>query len=131
MTDLSGTTTARPPSVERAVKLLWIAVAIGVVSSVLTFMLIGGPTLGGLVAAVIGLAITAFLITKIGEGRHWARIVLLVLFVLGVAGFFLGSGLSFDIAPVLSVVGLVQLAIEAYALYLLFAPPGGDWFNDT
>ena len=129
MTDLSGAMNPRPPSIERAVKLLWTAVAIGVVSTLLTFMLIGGPTLGGLVAAVIGLAITAFLITKIGEGRHWARIVLLVLFVLGVGGFFLGSGLSFDIAPLLTLVGLVQLGIEGYALYLLFTPPGGDWFK--
>jgi len=60
-------------------------------ATLLTFMLIGGPTLGGLVAAVIGLAITAFLIAKIAKAPL-GRIVLLVLFVLGVGGFFLGPG---------------------------------------
>jgi preprotein translocase subunit Sss1 len=128
MTDLSGSVRTRPPAIERAVMLLWVAVAIGVVSSLLSLTMLGA-SFSGLLATIIGLAITAFLIIKVGEGRNWARIVLLVLFAIGLVGFVVAGGLSFGVAPFLTLIGLVQLGIEGYALYLIFTPPGSDWFK--
>lgn len=126
--DMPGAPRTQPAAVARAVLFLWIVVGIGAVSTLATFAF-SGPSLGELLLAVIGVAITAFLISKIAAGRNWARIVLLVLYVIGVLGFVLGMSLMLNIAPVLFLMSLAQLALEGFALFLLFTPPGSTWFK--
>jgi hypothetical protein len=119
----------RPLAVKRAVQLLCLTVALGAVSILAVFTLSGLPSFAALLVAILGVAITAFLIDKIGAGRAWARIVLLVLFGVGLIQFVFGAGEALERAPLLLLLGFVQHALEGLALYLVFTKPGDDWFG--
>lgn len=125
-----GALRRRPPTVDRAIMLLWAAVVIGAIGTLAVFTL-SGTSLVGVLAGIVGVLIVAFLITKIGVGRNWARIVLLVLFAIGVLQFLVSADVAFTFAPLLFLLGLLQLVLQGGALYLLFTPPGNAWFAPT
>jgi hypothetical protein len=76
------------------------------------------------------LALTAvvylWLIQMVKDGRNWARIVMLVLTVLGVFSMFAGG----DEAPALvHAISVIDTVIDLTAMVLLFRSPGADWFR--
>ena len=121
----------RPSDVTRAVQLLYASIAIGFVSSIfgITYEISGASIFFALVPLILFFGLFAFLVFKISQGRNWARITFLVIFLLGVPfaipmymqelrrNFLLGS-LSIFIA-------LLQLV----AVYLLFRKNSNLWFK--
>ena len=78
----------------------------------------------------IVLALTAvvylWLIQCVKDGRNWARIVMLLLTVLGVLSMLMGA----DEGPaVIHVISVVDTFIDITAMVLLFRAPASDWFT--
>ncbi|MGZ5401153.1 MAG: hypothetical protein ACXWDM_14180 [Nocardioides sp.] len=139
----------RPASLDMAVNLIWVAVALTVLSTIIGFLQIDdavdaaleadtGGTLtedsarAGVIAfivifLVVGVAIYALLALFIKRGKNWARIVFTVLaalfLVLGVLG--LGS----DQTTLSLIVGLVQIVLTAATLFYLWKPESSAYFS--
>ncbi|HET7732111.1 MAG TPA: hypothetical protein VFK48_18960 [Usitatibacter sp.] len=120
-----------PPQVRRAVILLWIALVAAIGSMVFAFDVaaFADPEMASFVwPFLIGTVIlNAALIHYISRRRNWARVVLLVLTIAGIAVMvwpFDDVALTWD-----SLVSDVAFtALDVIALYWLFTGPGAVWF---
>lgn len=121
----------RPITVRVAAWLLWLSLAVFVVSFLIRIKSAAFPA-GSLKMAiattVLNVAVSLWLNLKIVAGRNWARIVWLVLFLIGVlltAALFL-TVLRKNIAnPLLFLQGLVSMVTAV----LLLTPSAGRWFR--
>jgi hypothetical protein len=127
----SWNTDQKPQAVTAAVNMFWASLAIGLVRMLSKISDFRTPTLIAFVSFVfiITFATVAFLLFKASAGRNWARITMLVLFVVGmppelrhVLGEFSRSALTAALA-------VAQCGLQAYALFLLFTKPGSTWFR--
>ena len=87
-----------------------------------------GISLGDLrTVMIVGYVLTAIsmalLIAQIGAGKRWVRASVLVSFILEVLWVIATSDSTADYLTALPDFGLL-----IYALYLLYTPPGRDWF---
>ena len=141
----------RPAPVSLAVKLIWVGIALSVVSAIVTVAVLDDlvdaaldqPGAQGLPAAtirasavggvVIGLVIGAGLNTLlaifIGRGANWARITYTVLAALGIVFGLIGMASGSAGPAVLTVISLVSLLIAAAVLVLLWRKESGAWFS--
>lgn len=124
---------SRPAIVSNAVRLLYASLAIGVVRAFLEFntMVADAPIGLVLVISAITFGLLLFLIYKIAAGRNWARIVFLVLFVVGVPMSVIPLVHSLAQTPVSGLIGLVQLVVQVIALVMLFQSPSNAWFRSV
>jgi uncharacterized membrane protein len=76
----------KPQSIVVAVNLLWVSLAVGLVKMLLDFAHLtgAGPAAFTNFVLLFTFALIGVLISKISAGRNWARITLLVLFVVGI-----------------------------------------------
>ena len=123
--------TFKPLAVRRAIILLWASWAIGIPKTLLDWAQLTSRTSGVFNAFVIisTLAIVAFFIWKIGQGKNWARIVFLVMSLLGVVPFLFVVRSEFARSPASGLLSTVQCGIQAIAFLLLFTSPGKEWFR--
>ena len=70
----------------------------------------------------------AFFIWKIGQGKNWARITYLVLFMLGVP-FTIYSYLTSEISTFSIILGIAGIILQIVALVFLFQKSSSDWFK--
>lgn len=122
---------SRPSTIGVALGLLWVGLAIGPIKLLFNWAYLvsrSGVAVNVFIVGV-GLAFYCFFIWKIGEGKNWARIAFLVLFVLGVAPYIFILRSEFARSPLLGTMSIVQAGIQAAALYLLFTSPGSEWFR--
>lgn len=128
----------RPRDVRNAVILLYVSLGIGLLQITLTSEALyeSTATLGQDTAenatrliVIVGffvLAISWFFIHMIYQGRDWARITYLVLFVIGLPFFFM----SVSNADLLcGWLGVGQALVQLRALWFLFQPPSNAWFR--
>ena len=75
------------------------------------------------------LALTAlvylWLIQSVKNGRNWARMVMLVLTVLGIGSMLLGGE---EAPPLMRAFSVLDTVIDVTAMVLLFRAPGSAWF---
>jgi len=122
-----------PEEIRRAVGVLWLSLLLGVVSSLVNWHRIEDPVFA-VVVQIFTSGFMALLIWKISQGRNWARVTWLVLFVGGCLVnvlFTLFSktyrvGVFGSFFP--AAVFVVQTAIQFYAVVLLFTAKGRTWF---
>jgi len=129
---------ARPRSVTVAVALLAIGVLLGLLQNAIVWISgdRGSITTPYIVGQVLGIVIAVWIYYKIAQGRNWARIVLLVLYAFVIVAFGIGMwAISSGLVPIEKsalgfnlVLQVVQLLMDAVALYLLFVP-GREWFR--
>ena len=140
--------TEMPASVATAVKLLWASIALSVLSTLLTFVLLdsivdkaledAGMTgdvdtdlvrasaiAGGIFGLVIGVGITLLLLTFIKKGANWARITYTVLGGLGLLFGLIGL---VNQPPLLLVLSLLSLVLTAATLFFLWKKESNPWF---
>lgn len=135
-----------PPSVLTAVKLIWVNVALSVLSTIIGFILIDdivdaatedvanadadaartAAIVGLVIGLIIGVAIAALLATFINKGANWARIVYTVLAALGIIFGLLGIA---NQPALLLVVSLISLVISIAVVFLLFRPESNAYFK--
>ena len=120
----------RPRAVSKAVNLLWASLAVGLAKVALNLEdLNRGTPAVTIVVILTTLAVMALLVVNIAAGRNWARIALLVSFIVGLlpALAILTSELSRS--TFLSTLSVAQFAMQGYALFLIFTLPGATWFR--
>lgn len=138
-----------PESVRTAVKLIWANIALGVLSALVTFVLLDnivdtalegtsgldrdaaqlsviGGTIVGLVVSVGLAALFAYFISK---GANWARIIYTVLTVLGILLSLLG--LLSTQPVILLLLSVVGLALSVAILFFLYRPDSNAYFKGT
>ncbi len=136
---------ARPQKVSIAIKLLYAVVVLGVLMTVVVMPEIlsnvrtdsGQPPVESSTAAifftvfmVLIYGFSCFLIYMTGKGHNWARITLLVLFVVYMLIYIPALVQRLEVAPGSAMVGLIINIGQAVALVLLFQKPSSEWFNE-
>lgn len=152
----------KPQEVKTAVRILWIFMIIGLATSIYTVasswdvLMAGTQDLDegakrfvsiftGVVmvfSLIVTVGVSALLYYLISKGHNWARIVLLVLFViglpftvisilvsLGVSGLPAFSTISVPMPMVATISTIIHALASAYALFLLFSRPATEWFK--
>jgi hypothetical protein len=121
----------RPRSVSHAAVLLWSSLGIGVVIWLLEFNFsqrnMPGWAIWTMPAIILG--VTGAMTQCIYAGHNWARIVFLALFVLGGLPYFAVLAEMFQRSKVTASLSLLQLLLQAAAMYLVFTKPGSRWFR--
>ena len=121
----------KPRTVTLAVNLLWASIAIGLVKIPLDLPALAAIPHPGIVWTVIALLLAFFclLIWKISQGRNWARITYLVFFLIGLIPAIPTLLDELGRSPVLAVLSIAQFIMQGYAVFLVFANPGKNWFQ--
>ena len=134
-----------PASVKTAVTLIWVSVALGVISSIVTFVFLddivdtSGTSgvdpdtvritviISAVVGLVISVAIAALFAYFISKGANWARIVYTVILGLSIAFNLFGL---FGAQPViLVVISVVSIALSIAILFFLYRPESNRYFK--
>ena len=129
----------RPAEVARACRILWISLAVSVVTLLPSirgqwWVPQSGEDVPGVAAVSIGFALvmfvlSAWLIAKTGRGLNWARWTLLVFFAFGWLFLLTDFPRSITETPLAALADTLICAAEAWACLLLFRNPGAAWFT--
>ena len=122
---------ARPVSVRQAVVILYASLGLGIVRSSLEAQQLSASAPLGFVFAVAlcVLVLMALIVYLIGSGKSWARMVFLVLFLLGCPLAVRPLLRSLEATPVSGILGLLQIVMQLLALVLLFQRSASNWFK--
>jgi len=115
--------------------LLYGTLGLGIISSAIQYptSVERASAFGG-AGFVIGVQAFTFIILGlffycVGSRRNWARILLLVLTIIG-SPFAINSIItSFGINPISGVLGVIQVLMQVVALVLLFLPASNKWYR--
>jgi hypothetical protein len=125
----------QPDKVFIAIELLWISVALSVISIIFSFSssleVANASGLGFLwliVTLCLSFFLMAFFIWKIGQGKNWARITYLVLLIIGFP-FTIYSYFTSALSVLAIVLSIFQEAMLIVALVFLFQKSSSDWFK--
>ena len=123
---------SRPEKVEAAVKLFYITLGIGILRSGIEASRLAQTAMLAFVLfiMVFTFGIIWLLIHMTGKGRNWARIALLLSFIVGIPFSIRPLLLSLAANPISGLLGIGQLAIQTVALFFLFQKPSSDWFRE-
>jgi hypothetical protein len=124
----------RPTVVTRAVWLLYLALLIGFIRAVVTVVRfargLGGPELFVAISfGVIFFGLYLFLVTKISVGRNWARIVYLILVLVGLP-FAIPSYIGeLKMSLLAGSIDFMILILQLAGTALLFTSNSNRWFR--
>jgi hypothetical protein len=123
----------KPTAVSTAIKLLYATLVIGALRSSLEWSRLTQAASAGSVLSVTLLTVTllVWLIYKMDRGRNWARITFLVFFILGTPLSVAPLVKSLSYSPASGVLGLLQVGLQAVALFMLFGRNARSWFRPT
>jgi hypothetical protein len=121
----------RPREVTRAVLFIYASFAIGGIRAVfdLSQKLSGASFVFGILLLLVFLGICFFFVSKIGAGRNWARIIFLVLFLIGLP--FAIPGYIQDLRTNLphGSVSIIVAILQSIGVFLLFTRNSNLWFR--
>ena len=129
-TSVEASRLQRPREIILAMRLLWVSLLLGVLNSMLQWSHMREKASTGFILTVQGatLFIMAGLVYQIGRGRNWARILLLLLFVAGIALEPRALLASLTNSPVGGAIIIAQLLLQLVGYYLLFVSRGRAWY---
>jgi len=127
----------RPVQVMWAVRCLWASVIIGIARDIVRLGLDFAQTsdvpvartIGGIIGTALSVLIAMWFIGKISAGRNWARILMLVITLLGLAFMPVLWPYLTAIPPYHMVVSVIQELFTLTVLILVFTGPGRFWFK--
>jgi ABC-type iron transport system FetAB permease component len=123
----------KPAEIQRAVNLLWISFAIGTVRALLLWSTDVGITPPALILLflllIFSFALQLFFLRRISQGKNWARLLYLVVFLLGAATWFSKLSPEFVQHPGAALLDVVGGGLEIIAYFLLFTGRGNEWFR--
>lgn len=122
---------ARPPQINQAVILLWAAYAVGPIRLGLNWNLLEAAMDDFLAASILAITLigTAVLIWKISQGKNWARLTFLVLFLIGLPFSLYGLTTDFGRSLVDGILSAVQITLQGVGLLLISRGAAKDWFT--
>jgi len=121
-------------AVTNATNLLWATLIIGVIKAFagVDYSARTLPSIGYFIfLTALATAIGAYYILKISAGKNRTRITLLVLFVLGLLSMNFWLPLQFKRSFFAGALSTIQIALQGYALFILFSDPARAWFRKT
>lgn len=136
-----------PASVKTAVKLIWASVALGVISTIVTFIFLNdiidatvgdssgvnrdaarsGAIIGAIVGLIFSVVIAVLFAYFISKGANWARIVYTVL--LGIGILINLFGLLGSQPTVLLAITVLSLVLSVAILFFLYRPDSNTYFR--
>jgi hypothetical protein len=122
---------ARPPVVANAVGLFYISLVMGIIRLVVDWLTLTQSASAGFVmfVALFTFGLLLLLIHFVNQGRNWARITLLVFFVIGLP-FSIGPLMdSLGAAPLSGILGVLQMVLQGGGLAMLFSAGARRWFD--
>jgi len=122
----------KPPSIVAAKNILYAGIFLGILTwglGWLTTTIYTPAPAQSVVILIVTVGITFALIKYIGLGMKWARIVLLVLFLLGLVVYPLTFVSVMKVSMLVAVLSLLQTILQIIALYYLFSRASTQWFN--
>lgn len=125
----------RPKNVQFAVGLLSATLVLGSIIAFIDFKTFVGLAqhAGGarfvIFVQLFVLAFTLFYIYFIANRKNWARILYLVLYLIGVPFSVKPLIESLEARPTSGLITLLQMACQTIAAILLFMPESNDWFK--
>jgi hypothetical protein len=87
------------------------------------------PTAQTIITIIVTMVILFVLIKCVTAGMKWARVVLLVLFLLGLFAYAWNFGVLWQTNILIAVLELLQTILEAVALGFLFTRDSTLWFD--
>lgn len=126
-------TTKRPPVIDLAVRLSWTSLLLGTLYTISVAPSISANENGtAVLVAAVGTSVVVILaIIGIGNGRNWARILSVVLFVLGLYGAASRLDEIVQGSVVLLTLELIIYLVDSYVLFLIYSKPGALWFQSA
>lgn len=123
--------TVRPREVALAIRLILLSLALGflVSASQAAQRVSGVPLIVTLLIVVVFYGLLALFVSRISAGRNWARIIFLVLVVIGLpfaVPTYIGQ-LRQNI--LLGLGGIIILILQVVGTYLLFTKNSNSWFR--
>ena len=121
----------RPPQVNWSILLQLVALGIGPVVTALDWNYLKslGPIQKVISDAAVSLLILGFIIWKMSLGRNWARVTLLVLFLIGLPFYFFYIRAEIGRSAILAALSVLQAIVQGAGLFLVFTDPAKDWFK--
>jgi hypothetical protein len=123
----------RPSEVDLAVAILWTSFTLGVAGSLVVlypfFTSNARSTLFPLSVLFIFLSGYSYLISAISNGKNWARICFLVIFLIGICYAIFDLSTYFSGSIFRDIVKVLQDLMQITALAALFAPNSNRWFE--
>lgn len=113
-----------PKSVSNAIDIFWMVIAIGFFNSVII-----STSAFEVFIILFSLGIIAFLTYMLKEGNNWARIILLILLIIGIPMSFFGLIELWYISPITAIISIGLSIAQVYALFLLFQKSSSQWFE--
>lgn len=123
-----------PSNVARFELLMYVSLVIGAVNSALQFQALTAQASPAFILGIQGFVFALFilLIWLIARKRqNWARWTFLVLFVIGLPFSVPQLLATLQTSPVSAGLSVVQIVMQAYALFLIFTGNAKDWFRKT
>lgn len=121
---------AAPRQVSLALRLLWVSLLLGVPLLVMSTQRLpeGGATVFTVVFQLLIFALVAWLYVCIARRRQWARIVTLLLTLLGLV-FMVWAPTPDDTSVVERLIAGLSTVLDLAAMVLLFGAPASRWFR--
>lgn len=129
---LKSTQLEIPKKIKQSANLIYISLLVGFFKSSLyetmtSLKILSDPK--NLAAALVTILLIGFIGYMISQGKNWARIILLVLFILGLVGYPTIVMTEFKISPIIGIVSIIQMLIQLYVLFILFSRETNLWFK--
>jgi len=120
----------KPAAIRRAIVTLWTSFALNLFITALDwrYQTSQVPPLVLILSQIFGLGIAVWLFWKIGVGRNWARIVYLVLLLVGLTAVVPEIMASAARAAHIAGLKMIELGLDIASMVLVFGP-GRDWFR--
>jgi len=110
-----------------------VLIAVGIICFCLSVFLVKtlllAPATFDNILVDLSLALTIFLIFRIFVGNNWARIILLVLYVIDIPLALMVIPNEIAKSPLSAGIKITLIALQWYAIFLLFTKPGSCWFH--
>lgn len=122
----------RPTEVLCAVQLAFASLVVALIAIPLQPGVMKSQSLGFLILVMASsLLFTSFILFMIWRGQNWARLLFIILFVIGVPFSFIGFLKTLPLNPVYAVINLIQISLQMMAVVLLLQHPARNWFKSV
>lgn len=122
----------KPNSIIAAKNILYATIFLDIISSLVGEFSAGMhnySSIHGLASTIVALTLLVIIVREIGFGHKWARILFLILFILGMLAMPFYVSTLFKASIVLGFLFILQSLLQLLALYFLFTKTSTNWFN--
>jgi hypothetical protein len=128
---IESATDSRPKVITTAIRILTLSIAIGLLMSLVRVaqQVSGAPLILAILIVLAFFGVFLFLVSRIWAGRNWARIVFLILVLIGLP-FAIPNYIAELRKNVLSgSVSMLIVILQLLGTYLLFTKNSNTWFR--